>query len=211
MLLTKPVAIEVEQPSLQETPHPVENATAGSGLATFLSRREINDLVFLVIVENLRPDAADAPPHWFVVAPSSRRRSTAEFLSAALQRPIPEATFLTARLITLLMFVAIAWFWMLAPTRNPSYWTWASPFLPFAGRRAWSGVSLLVLVYHLRFWLLYQFPDTELPGTSYPGEQFFHYVVAPLEHGIWLLWLSAESLVFRRVRPYSQTDQMPSG
>ncbi len=236
MLLTKPVAIAVEQPPSPEISHPLENATAGSGLATFLSRWEINDLLFLVIVENLRPDTVDTPPHWFVIAPSSRRLLTAELLSSALQRPIPEATFLTARVITLLMFVAIAagllrravrrnedefwlrtvfltiaWFWVLAPTLNPWYWTWAIPFLPFAGRRAWSGVALLVLAYYLRFWLLYQFPDAELLGTSYRGEQFFHYVVAPLEHGIWLLWLTAESLVFRRVWPHSQTDQMPSG
>lgn len=236
MLLTKPVAIELEQQSPTENAAPAVNAAAGSGLATFLSRWEINDLLFLVIVENLRPDAVDAPPHWFVITPDSLRRSTAEFLSSALQRPLPEATFMTARVITLLMFVtimvgllwrascrnedelwlrtvflSIAWFWFLAPTLNPWYWTWALPFLPFAGRRSWTAVSLLLLAYYLRFWLLYQFPDVELLGTSYRGEQFFHYVVAPLEHSLWLLWLLMESHVFRQVWPHSQTAPMPSG
>ncbi len=235
MLLTKPVAIEVEQPSLPEISQPTEHATAGSGLATFLSRWEINDLLFLVIVENLRPDAVDAPPYWFVITPNSLRTTTAEFLSSTLRHPIPEATFLTARIITLLLFAAIAagllwrascrnedefwlrtvfltiaWFWVLAPTLNPWYWTWAIPFLPFAGRRAWTAISLLVLAYYLRFWLLYQFPESEVLGTSYRGEQFFHFVVAPLEHSLWLLWLLTESLVFRQVWPHSQTAGLPS-
>ena len=235
MLLTKPIAIELEQRTLPEISNPAVKAVAGSGLATFLSRWEINDLLFLVVVENLRPDAVDSPPHWFVVTPNSLRTMTAEFLSSALRHPIPEATFLMARVITLLMFAAIAagllwrascrnedefwlrtvfltiaWFWVLAPTLNPWYWTWALPFVPFAGRRAWTPVSLLVLVYYLRFWLLYQFPESEVLGTSYQGEQFFHFVVAPLEHSLWLLWLLTESLVFPEVCPHSQTVQLPS-
>ncbi len=235
MLLTKPVAIELEQRTMTEISNPTVKAAAGSGLATFLSRWEINDLLFLVVVENLRPDAADSPPHWFVITPNSLRTTTAEFLTSTWQYPIPEATFLTARVITLLMFAAIvagllwrascrnedelwlrtvfltiAWFWVLAPTLNPWYWTWALPFLPFAGRRAWAAVSLLVLAYYLRFWLLYQFPESGILGTNYQGEQFFHFVVAPLEHGLWLLWLLMESLFFRQVWPRSQTAQLQS-
>lgn len=221
MLSTKPVAIELGQRTMTEISNPTVKAAAGSGLATFLSRWEINDLLFLVVVENLRPDAADSPPHWFVITPNSLRTTTAEFLTSTWQHPIPEATFLTARVITLLMFAAIvagllwrasrrnedefwlrivfltvAWFWVFAPTLNPWYWTWALPFLPFAGRRAWTAVSLLVLAYYLRFWLLYQFPESGILGTNYQGEQFFHFVVAPLEHGLWLLWLLLESLFF---------------
>ncbi len=219
MFLTEPVAIKAAPRSSSETPLSAESTPAPSGLATFLSRWEINDLLFLVTVENLRPDSVDTRPHWFVIAPNSWRTSTAQALSHTLQRPIPQATFLTARAITLLIFAAIvagllwrascvntddvwlrtvfltvAWFWALAPTLNPWYWTWALPFLPFAGRRAWTAVSLLVLIYYGRFWLMYHLPNAELLSTGYRGEDFFHYVLAPLEHGAWLLWLSVEAL-----------------
>ena len=240
MLLTEPAVISWNQDSPPPTSNgqAVDEVRAGSGLATFLSRWEINDLFFLVVVENLRPDQASTPPtsaHWFVFLSSELRTGTAERLSQALDRPIPEATFLTARGITLLIFSAVAavllwralhrnqdeiwlrtvfltvaWFWVLAPTLNPWYWTWALPFLPFAGRRAWAGVSLLVFVYYLRFWLLYQSPESEILGTSYRGEQFFHFVIAPLEHSLWMLWLLSESLFFHQVWPPSQTDQLPS-
>lgn len=235
MLLTKPVAIEIEPRTPTVIPNPTAKVAAGSGLATFLTHWEINDLLFLVIVENLRPDALDSPPHWFVVTPNSLRTTTAESLSSILRHPIPEATFLTARIITLLLFAAIvagllwrascrnqdefwlrtvfltiAWFWVFAPTLNPWYWTWALPFLPFAGRRAWTAVSLLVLAYYFRFWLLYQIPESEVLGTGYQGEQFFHFVVAPLEHSLWLLCLLTESLLFHQVWPHSQTARLPS-
>lgn len=240
MLLTEPAVITLDQdspPSISNG-QALDEVRAGSGLATFLSHWEINDLCFLVVVENLRPDPVSPPPtstHWFVFLPNELRTGTAERLSQLLHRPIPEATFLTARVITLLVFSAVAavllwrasrrnqdeiwlrtvfltvaWFWVLTPTLNPWYWTWALPFLPFAGRRAWTGVSLLVLAYYLRFWLLYQFPETEVLGTSYRGEPFFHFVVAPLEHGLWLIWLLSESLIFRQVWPPSQTGQTPS-
>ncbi len=240
MLLTEPAVISWNQDSPPPTSNgqPVDEVRAGSGLATFLSRWEINDLCFLVVVENLRPDPASTPPTltpWFVFLSNELRTGTAERLSQALDRPIPEATFLTARGITLLIFSAVAavllwrasrrnqdelwlrtvfltvaWFWVFAPTLNPWYWTWALPFLPFAGRRAWTGVSLLVFVYYLRFWLLYQSPESEILGTSYRGEQFFHFVIAPLEHGLWMLWLLSESIFFHQVWPPSQTDPTPS-
>lgn len=231
MLLTPPTAIEVRQRADSETVERPETPTAGSGLATFLTRWEINDLAFLVVVENLRPDSVEAAPHWFVFAPKTLRASMAEFLSSTWGQPVAEATFLTARLISLLtfavialgllwrascqnedelwlrtVFLTLAWFWCLAPTLNPWYWTWALPFLPFAGRRSWAAVSLLVLAYYLRFWLLYQFPESQVLGTRYQGEQFFHFVVAPVEHGLWMLALLAESLIFSGVWPRSQTD-----
>jgi hypothetical protein len=240
MLSTEPAVIQWDHgsPPTILNGHALDEVRAGSGLATFLSRWEINDLCFLVVVENLRPDSVSTPPtptHWFVFLPNELRTGAAERLSHFLHRPIPEATFLTARVVTLLVFSAIAaillwralrmnqdeiwlrtvfltvaWFWVLAPTLNPWYWTWALPFLPFAGRRAWTGVSLLILVYYLRFWLLYQFPETEVLGTSYRGEQFFHFVVAPLEHSMWMNWLLWESLIFRQVCPRSQTREMRS-
>lgn len=233
MLMTEPAvtARDQDSPTTMSKGPAFHEVRADSGLATFLSRWEINDLLFLVVVENLRPDTVNTSPtsvHWFVFLPNSLRAATAEWLSHALNQTIPDATFLIARAITLLIFSAIAggllwratrrnedelwlrtvfltiaWFWVLAPTLNPWYWTWALPFLPFAGRRAWTAVSLLVLAYYLRFWLQYQFPESEVLGTNYHGEQFFHFAVAPLEHGLWLSWLLTESLVFREVWPHS--------
>lgn len=235
MLLTKATTSESLSASLPGDPHPAGHSAAGSGLATFLSRWEINDLVFLVIVENLRPDPVGERAHWFVVVPNSFRSTASEFTSTIFQRPISEATFLAARILSILLygvivagilwravrrddqelwlrtvFLTLAWFWALAPTQNPWYWTWAMPFLPFAGRRTWSLVSLLVLAYYLRFWLLYQFPDANVAGTNYQGEQFFHYVVAPLEHGLWMTLLIVESFFCGKVCPHSQKARLPS-
>lgn len=232
MLLTKASMSEPPSHGTPGIPIPPTHTMAGSGLTTFLSRWEINDLVFLVIVENLRPDPVDERAHWFVVMPDSIRKNVSRSASIGLRRSISEATFLSARIVTIFVygiiligilwsaaqrnerelwlrtaFLTLAWFWALAPTQNPWYWTWAMPFLPFAGRRTWTQVSLLVLAYYLRFWLLYQFPDANVAGTSYRGEQFFHYVIAPLEHGLWMLLLLGESLTFRQsVSAFTEGD-----
>jgi hypothetical protein len=73
--------------------------------------------------------------------------------------------------------------------------------LPFAGRRAWTAVSLLVLAYYGRFWLAYHAADSPVLGTPYRGEDFFHFVVAPLEHGVWLAWLAIESAFLKDKPP----------
>ncbi|MCA9174549.1 MAG: hypothetical protein KDB14_08685 [Planctomycetales bacterium] len=211
--------------------------TAGSGLATFLSRWEINDFIFMVVVENLRPDTDDANAetatrnHWFVILPQTFRVTASEQLSTLLQRPVPEATFLTARALTLFLFMVIvsallvwamrqndpqywlriafltlAWFWALAPTLNPWYWTWVLPLVPFSGRRTWMAVSLLVLAYYLRFWTLYHPADSAVPNLGYRGEDFFHFVIVPVEHLLWLAALSIESLSFRSVSVVTEAD-----
>ncbi len=223
MLLTEAAPSALQSQGPPGVPLPSGHTAAGSGLTTFLSRWEINDLAFLVIVENLRPDPGDAGSHWFVVLPNTLRGDVSQSASTIFRMPVSEATFLTARIITMVLFgvlvvgmlwcavqrneqdfwlrtvfLTLAWFWVLAPTQNPWYWTWALPFLPFAGRRTWCLVSLLALAYYLRFWLLYQFPDANVAGTGYQGEEFFHFVVAPLEHGFWMLLLLGESMTFRQ-------------
>lgn len=233
MLMTERAIVQSLPGTGTEAVADTQSVPAGSGLATFLSRWEINDLIFLLVVENLRPDVDSqetTAPHWFVVIPNGVRESVAGQLSLWLQRPVPAATFLTARALTLLcfgivlasllrkaviqdsnevwlrtMFLTLAWFWAFAPTLNPWYWTWAMPFLPFAGRRAWCFVSLFVLAYYLRFWLLYHDYEFAFWGTHYQGEQVFHFVVAPLEHGVWLTWLTMETFFSRSVWPTSQT------
>jgi hypothetical protein len=197
--------------------------TAGSGLNTFLTQWEMNDLIFLVVVENLRPQVVQADgtlraDPWWVVLPSGFRLQMAYALAERWEQSVHQATFLAARAITLGLFgivalgllvqatrrheprawlqatfLTLAWFWAFAPTLNPWYWTWALPLLPFAGRRAWGGVSLVVFAYYLRFWLLYQHPQTNFWGTGYVGEDFFHFVIAPLEHALWLGMLACET------------------
>jgi hypothetical protein len=201
-----------------------------SGLAVFLGQWEMNDLLFMVLVENLRPDVAAAADestqtsHWFVVIPQSLRQSISTELADWLQMSRGRATFAAARSLTLALFgciclaiawqssqssdatvwlnavfVTLVWFWALSPTLNPWYWTWALPFLPFVCRKAWFSVSLLLLVYYLRFWLLYQVDQAAVLGTQYRGESFFHFILVPLEHGIWMGWLLYEWRTGRRM------------
>ncbi len=86
-------------------------------------------------------------------------------------------------------FLTLAWFWFLSPTLNPWYWTWVMPLLVFARSRVWQWMSGVVMLYYLRFWFIYQFPDTPLAGTPYAGAAFFDFVVTWLEFGPWLACL----------------------
>lgn len=192
-----------------------------SGLKAFLQRWEMNDFLFLLVVENLRPMAhlerAERP--WFSVVPERWRELLLSSLSewAAIERG--QAAFLLARFLTVAVFVVIAllliwrlrhsnepadwfrvafltlaWFWLLSPTQNPWYWLWALPLVPFARSRAWLAVSGLALIYYLRFWLIYHWPEQPLLGTAYSGAAFFDFVVTWIEFGPWFLWLAIESL-----------------
>jgi hypothetical protein len=180
----------------------------------------MNDLPFMVLYENMRPPAEAAPSNlWFVATPAAWRRAASEPLASLLGTTADEAAFRGARAITALLFLAIAltlawqasrsdrtedwlrfalltiaWFWALSPTMNPWYWIWAMPLLPFARQRAWLAVSGLVLMYYLRFWVIYQHSETALWGTPYTGEEIFHFVIVPVEHGLWLGWLAWEWL-----------------
>jgi len=143
------------------------------GVLAFAESWEMNDFLFMVVVENLKPPAANAAGEtsspWFVVTPESWR-SKSTFSNA----------FLNARRITMLallaiifwlasrwltteqelqpqffvecVFLTLAWFWLLSPTQNPWYWCWALPFLPFARSRAWYLVAVMTLLYYLRPW-----------------------------------------------------------
>ncbi len=197
---------------------------AGSGLATFLTRWEINDLIFMVILENVDPATCESehvmarPIPWFAIVPWHIRDAVVAPLAFAFDETSTKVAFLLTRGMTLLVFLiaalwlaghaqrssaparwleavflTLAWFWALSPTLNPWYWTWVLPLLPFARGRAWFAVSGLVMFYYLRFWLTAHFNNFVLSGTGYRGEHFFHFVVVPVEHGIWLGWLVWES------------------
>ncbi len=192
-----------------------------SGLAVFLGSWEMNDAIFLVILENLRTAfgsvPANGPRPWFVVVPSQwdgLRSFSLDFQASIIS---DDGVFRLARGITLAIFgiiavglawnirdscdpvvglnacfLTIGWFWALSPTLNPWYWIWVMPLLPFVKQRAWFAVSGLVVAYYLRFWISYHFPDVTMFGTGYRGEEFFHFVIAPVEHGLWMTWLLVE-------------------
>jgi len=98
--------------------------------------------------------------------------------------------------------------WLLCPTQNPWYWTWALPLLPFARSRVWLAVSGLSLLYHLRFWLSYHWPDTSVWESGYFGPVFFDFVVTWVEFAPWLLLL-AIGFARRRSVPHGAMVEPP--
>ncbi|TWU06144.1 hypothetical protein Pla52n_18640 [Stieleria varia] len=200
----------------------------GEGVKTFLQRWEMNDFLFLITVENLRPDngrGAHAKP-WFTVVPDSWRRSLAELAPPFLiARGVTSLTFLliafwiartygngrhqTEDQVAWFLegvFLTIAWFWLLAPTQNPWYWTWTLPLLPFAKNRAWVWISGIVFAYYLRFWFTDHFPDSAVLGTRYAGPAFFDFVFTWIEFAPWFLLLLFNWV--RRGDPKSISDEL---
>ncbi len=200
------------------------------GVVTFLQQWEINDFLFMNIVENIKPTAG-RPPHevaWFSLVPETLRLAVVNSTSTRFNIPVERVPFLVTRWLTGLAFLSIAltmawkytgptpnartgsarlcegvfltvaWFWLLCPTQNPWYWTWALPLLPFAKSRVWLAVSGLTLVYYMRFWFGYHFPETPVGGTPYPGTAFFDFVVTWVEFAPWFACLLWSYLIRRR-------------
>jgi hypothetical protein len=70
----------------------------------------------------------------------------------------------------------------------------------------WLAVSGLSLIYYLRFWFLYHFPDAGaadagILGTAYRGTSFFDFVVVWLEFAPFFAVLAF--VAFRRKRKSS--------
>lgn len=194
------------------------------GVVTFLRRWEMNDFLFLIIIENIKPTAQRGPHEtaWFTVMPESVREAMVNSFAAGFDIDPGEAPFMIARATTAFLFfvfaitlawrtaakdsahfceaafLTIAWFWLLCPTLNPWYWTWALPLLPFARGRAWLVVSGLVFIYYLRFWLDYHFPTTAVLGTRYTGVAFYDFIVTWIEFAPWFVVLISHSLGYGR-------------
>jgi hypothetical protein len=189
------------------------------GLKTFLSRWEINDLLFMVVEENIRPeDSVQGQSHlWFAVAPNAWRTTLTRAASGMFGGDIERTPFLLTRLLTTFAFGAIvlvlcrriwkdpevfyesafltlAWFWLLSPTQNPWYWTWALPLVPFARNRLWIFVSGLTLIYYCRFWFEYHAVATARWELPYQGVALFDFVVVWIEFAPFLLLLAGSSL-----------------
>jgi len=243
MLPTSSRADAVGEPAQQRAdnfmpPQPDDTSVVAQdpsrGLSTFLHRWEMNDFLFLILTENVKPTAKQpaAKRAWFVVTPEQGRE---QFVAAVSQQfgidrrrvPFLLTRFVTAGIFLSLalwwswrssndgngdrflesVFLTLAWFWLLLPTQNPWYWIWALPFVPFARNRVWLAMSGCVLLYYLRFWLGYHWPETTVFGTGYNGHAFFDFVVSWVEYGPWFVWLFVTQIVRRRDRNTSSLTQ----
>ncbi len=212
-----------DQPPLPPPEASTEPRDPSESLRAFLGRWEMNDFLFLLVIENLRPSSGLPAEQiaWFTVTPESWRAALVATVAQQTGLAAERVPFVLTRLLLSLAliglaaglagwasadaegqrheqlleatFLTLAWFWLLLPTQNPWYLTWCLPFLPFARRRAWFALSGLAFVYYLRFWMTAQF-SAPLFGTSYPGAQFFDFVVTWLEFAPWLAWLVVEVL-----------------
>ena len=117
---------------------PQREVDPSAGIRAFLRRWEMNDLVFMVVLENLRPQT-DVEPHkkpWFVLMPAATARSiltgwaaTNDWLmrsSTVLDSPgaIKSSSFSLARLLTGSVFGILAcWLaWRAAGQGDPLTW-----------------------------------------------------------------------------------------
>ena len=189
----------------------VSGENRSDGLHVFVRYFEMNDFLFMLAIENLKPQdlVTASHPVWFVVVPETVRESIAA-TGESWGIPRSEVPFRIARILSVLVygalvawmcwriwrersadsflrgcFGAVAWLWFLSPTLNPWYWTWALAFIPFVVRREWLWISGLTLIYYLRFWFEYQYNGVSVFGTGYQGTDFFDYVVTWIEFGPW--------------------------
>jgi hypothetical protein len=214
-----------ELPPLPPSEPSTEPQDPSHSLRTFLSQWEMNDFLFLILVENLRPNV-EAQPHdvaWFSIVPETWRHKVIGLAVNQFRIDPGQAPFFLSRVVVSIVFIGIAatfayqalrarqatawlesafltlaWFWLLLPTLNPWYWTWALPLLPFARNKAWFAVSGLVFVYYLRFWLVHHYATASVFGTRYSGALFFDYVVTWIEFATWFVWLWSAWMLRRR-------------
>jgi hypothetical protein len=138
--LPPPVPTDTTKTQSQQPQNPA------SGLTAFLRRWEMNDFLFLLVVENLKPTTATEPSQraWFAITPDSWRARMPAFAGNWLPAEPSRGAFLLARAVTLTIFLVIlialvwrvrassdsaawlrvgflvlAWFWLLSPTQNP--------------------------------------------------------------------------------------------
>lgn len=197
------------------------------GLSSFLSRWEMNDLIFSVIMENAQIDTRDRQSAWYVVVPASARESVSSWVQRRTKSDHPG--FYVARIGTLALFAAFAsyalwrlWFapltgyseetmrwlflllavfFLLSPTENPWYWLWCLPLIPFARNLGWHAVSPCLLAYYSRFWFRASGTQWQFLGINYEGHAVFDYLVVWLEHLPMWIALIVGGLWLRRQKP----------
>ncbi len=193
-----------------------------AGIEVFSRYWEMNDLIFMVIVENVRPNQpTDGTEPWFLISSEKWRTDFATTMGEKLNLKPNEFAFSFTRMLTLLVFavltvmlccfawradstrdllqlffLSIAWFWLLSPTQNPWYWLWALPFLPFVKRPIpWLLMSGVLFLYYLRFHFQNHFPDQVIWPTSYKGQLFFDFVVPWIEFGPIFVMLTVGAII----------------
>lgn len=134
-------------------------ATADTGIEAFYNYWEINDLAFMSVVENLKPDETIQQHQraWFVVTSPEFRKSITSWYASKTDTPISQCAFRITRFAMLALvallgvwfclsfwrnpndknwlrmcFLTLAWYWLLSPTQNPWYWLWALPLIPLS-------------------------------------------------------------------------------
>jgi hypothetical protein len=201
-----------DRDSLSESVSEPPGKATGEGLSAFMSSWKMNDLFFLIVNENLSPGSAA----WFAVLPDDTKRQFISPVTKWTNQSDAYAAFLVSRVITAaihifitawlaavawranlrqlpgLVFLSVAWFWLLLPTLNPWYWIWAMPLLPFVRLRSWLLTSGCVALYYSRFWLQNTWGARLVPGTTYDGKMFFNFVVVWLEYVPLLVILCVE-------------------
>lgn len=215
--------------NMASAPH---RADPSQGVAAFLTRWEMNDFLFMMVFENIRPSEAigESTP-WFVVTPHSFRTKLTGAFSGFLDNGPSETAFLIARGLTagIFMLVAlaiawramhrddpnawlqasfltIAWFWLLCPTQNPWYWTWGLPMIAFVRNRIWIAFGCVVFVYYTRFWLDAMYSDRLVPWTSHTGADFFDVFAPSIQFAPLLIALATTA--FMRLR-YTADANLP--
>lgn len=229
LLLVAPMLRSVESGPGSDASIDEESPLAGTGLGAFATRWRMNDFLFQLPYENLVPTGSrgSSPEPWFVITSESWRQATVEQLGEWFSVPQPQVPFVVTRVLTMALFavlvacwsfqaarepdgefwlrrafLSVAWFWLLQPTQNPWYWTWAMPLLVFGGRAAWLLMSGLVLTYYARFWFIDRTAAGPLLGTPYSGAEFFDFVLVWFEFVPVLLALAAEGFVAQRGKPW---------
>ena len=177
-----PLVYSKEQPLLMNMPVNAElEAEKSSGLSEFFNTFEMNDFLFMLIVEHIKPTEGLAPENqaWFLLNSEAERKAWIKPFAEWFELSEYQAAYKLARWISyscVLMivgylcfclkpddpsslarvcFLALAWFWLFSPTQNPWYWCWCLPLIPFVKNRTWFLMSGLVLIYYLRFWFEY--------------------------------------------------------
>ncbi|MBS1985408.1 MAG: hypothetical protein JST16_14680 [Bdellovibrionales bacterium] len=106
-------SVESLADDLPPLPPPELSVTArdpSESLRAFLSRWEMNDFLFLLVVENLRP-SEDLPPNqvaWFTVTPPNWRASLVKSIQRRWMLPAERIPFALARFVLSILYLALA-------------------------------------------------------------------------------------------------------
>ena len=173
------------------------------GLTEFLSRWEMNDFLFMVVHEPLKAILPDGRAPFL----TARALTGLTCLLIAFVLSIRARTLESPDEFLRVMFLIIAWFWLLAPTQNPWYWTWALPLIAFTRYRTWLFVSGAAMIYYWRFWFLCQTQDYSFLGFEMDSVQFYDYWVVSATYLPILAFLTYEYFSDRKRSTQIQNDE----